>query len=147
MVTEVAVLFRIQCFQKRRTGVSPEIIAQFINFIQYHHRIHGPCLLHPADDSAGHRSDISFSVAADLRLIMHTAQADPAHFTVQCAGYTHGNAGFTRARRPYQAQHTAFHLRRQLTNGQKLNDPFLDLFQTIMVFPQPDQPQRNGIAD
>ena len=95
-------------------------------------------LLHPhladrLDDVAGQGADIGAAVAADLALVVHAAQGDAGELAAHGAGDALAEAGLADARRADEAQDRAPALGRQLVDGQKLDDPLLDLLQAVMV--------------
>ena len=54
MITEIAVLFGIQHFQKRRSGVSFIVARNLIHLIQQHQRVFHACLSQTIDNPSGH---------------------------------------------------------------------------------------------
>ena len=85
------------------------------------------------DDVAGQGADIGAPVAADLALVVHAAQRDAGELAAHGAGDALAEAGLADARRADEAQDRAPALRRQLVDGQVLDDPLLDLLQVVMV--------------
>jgi len=74
VIPEAAVLLGIQHLEKRGGRIPFIIAAEFVDLIEQQQRIFGLCLGNGSHNSAGHRTDVGFSVAADLRFVMHAAQ-------------------------------------------------------------------------
>ncbi|GBD37263.1 hypothetical protein HRbin36_02393 [bacterium HR36] len=72
-------------------------------------------------------------MAAQLRLIVQTAQTLPLKLSAQCARNTLPQRGFADAWRPDKAQDRRFRLRVQLQHRQMFEDALLDFFQPVMV--------------
>ena len=133
VIPEGGVLLSIQHLQQRGGRVAPLIVAQLINFIQQQQRIATPRLSDCRDNPAGHSPHIGLAVTPDLRLIVDAAQRDPGHIPVDCFSHTGSNGGLAHARRPYQTENLSLQLRCQLLDGQKFQNPGLDLFQAEVV--------------
>ena len=67
----------VKDLKERRRDISPVIRGDLIDLVQEHQRVRHACLAHRIGDPARHRADIRLSVAADLRLIVNAAEADP----------------------------------------------------------------------
>jgi hypothetical protein len=90
-------------------------------------------LLHPLDDLAGHRADIGAPVATDLGLVAHATQADADELAPRRPRHRPAERGLAHARRADEAQDRALQLFRALLHGKIFDDPFLDLFQPVMI--------------
>ena len=136
MITECAVLFRIQYFQQGCCRVTVMRNTQFIHFIKQDQRIHCTCLFHGIDDSTGHCADICSSVAADLCFILHAAQRHSHIFSVHrfCNGTSDGC--FTYTGRAHQTKDGRIFLRCILANRKEFQHTFFYLFHAVVVFIQ-----------
>ena len=80
MVGKRVVLLRIEHFEQGRGGISPEVRAHLVDFIQ---QDHGVPAFRPADaldDAARHRADISAAMPADFRFIPQAAKGNTDEF-------------------------------------------------------------------
>ena len=59
MIAERIVLLRIENFKQSRRRITAIIVAEFVNFVEHHHRIIDTGTAQRLDDSARHRADIS----------------------------------------------------------------------------------------
>ncbi len=72
-------------------------------------------------------------MAADLRLVVHAAEADAHELAAHGAGDRLAERGLADAGRPDEAQDRRLAVRRELAHGEIFDDPPLDLFQAEMV--------------
>ena len=72
-------------------------------------------------------------MAADLGLVVDAAEGEADAPASRRPGDGLGDTGLARARRADEAEKAPFHLGRELAHGEVLQDPFLDLFQTVVV--------------
>ena len=100
VVLEGVVLRAVQHLEHRRSRIAPHIARELINLIKQQHRVHRTCLSHGLDNPAGHCANIGTAMAADLRFIMHTAQAHAHKIASKRAGDGFRNRSFSHARRP-----------------------------------------------
>ena len=68
-------------------------------------------------------------MAADFRLIAHSAQRDAHEFAARGAADGHGQGSFAHARRSHQAKDRAARILHQLPHGQVFEDALFDLFE------------------
>ena len=73
VVAEARILLRIQRFQQRRSGVATEIAPDFIDLVEHENRIFGFGPPNTLNNLSGQRSDISSAMAANFRLVVHSA--------------------------------------------------------------------------
>ena len=73
IVMERIILFRVEHLQQSRLGVSAEIIAHLVYFVQDEHRIRGSCFFDVLQYPSRHGADIRLAVSADFRLIMQSS--------------------------------------------------------------------------
>ena len=66
VILELAILFRIEHFEKRRGRISSHSGTQFVDFVQKKQRILHSHLSHGLDDLAGHRTDIGTAMTANV---------------------------------------------------------------------------------
>ena len=104
VIREGAVLFRVQHFKQRRGRVTAPIRAQLVNFIKQEKRVGGLGLLHALKHLTGHGADIGPPMAADLRLIPHTAKRHTHKIPPRRLGDGFAERGLAHTRRAHQAQ-------------------------------------------
>ena len=76
VVAERRVLLRIEHLEQRRRRVAVKAArAELVDLVEHHHAVARPGLAHALDDVARQRADVGAPVAADLRLVVHAAQA------------------------------------------------------------------------
>jgi len=75
-------------------------------------------------------------MSSDLGLIMHTAETDPNERPLHRPGDGLPERGFANPGRADEAQYRGLPMRRQLSNGEILDNAALDLFQAEMVLVQ-----------
>ena len=136
VIAEVVVLLRIEHLQQRRRRVAAVIAAELIDLVEHHDGVHAAGDGQAVDDAARHGADIRLAVAADLRLVVYTAERDTRELAVRGVGNAHGNARLAGARRADKAQHAALDIGRELAHGQILRDAVLDLFEAEVLFVQ-----------
>ena len=83
MITECLVLFPVQHFQQRRTGITLIVTAHLIDLVQKQQRILHPCLSDRIDDPSWHSTHISLAMSSDLGLIPNAAQTDAHILLIQ----------------------------------------------------------------
>ncbi len=74
VIAECRVLLRIERFQQRRSGVAAEVAADLVDFVEHENRIFGFRTANSLDNLSRQRPDVSAAMAANFRLIVHTAQ-------------------------------------------------------------------------
>ena len=72
-------------------------------------------------------------MALNLSLVAHTAEAESEKLSVQRRSNGFANTRFTHPRRAHEEQNRAINAALESTNGKKLNNPRLYIFQTIVV--------------
>ena len=136
IVSELAVLLRIQHFQHSGRWISLVITAHFIDFIQQHQWILHSGLPDALDQTSRHSPNISPAMTTDLCLIFHTSQADADILFIQCPGNRTGNTCLTGSGRSHQTDDRAFASFCQSADSQKLQHTFFYFFQTIVIIIQ-----------
>ena len=133
MVLEGAVLLRVQHLQQCAGGVSLVISRQLVDLVQQNDRVAALGRGDGADNTPRHGADVGAAVAADLRLVMDTAQTHAGKFTAHALRHRMGDGGLAHTRRADQTDDLPLHILVQLAHRQQLQNPFLDLLQTIMI--------------
>ena len=133
MVVERGVLFRIQHFQQSRGRIAAIVGTQLVDLVQQEKRIGGIHLLHRLDDPPRHGTDIGPAVAANLGLVPYAAQRHAHKIASGRLGDRPAQRGLAHTRRPDEAEDRPLQLLGPRLHGQMLQDPFLDLLQTVMV--------------
>jgi hypothetical protein len=80
MITKGAVLRRVQHLQAARCWGLRASPADFVDFVEHKHRVAGARPLDGLDNSSGHRSDVSATMAANFGLIPDASQAHAGKF-------------------------------------------------------------------
>ena len=84
-------------------------------------------------------------MAPDFRFVPDAAQADLDKLPADCLSDRFYNAGLTHAGRTHKAKDRPLHILFQLKDRQVFDNPFLDIFQSVMIpvqdFPCPVQIQ------
>ena len=133
VVRKRVVLLRIEHFEQRTRRISVVRDPQLIHFVEHHDRIGNTALLDPVHDPAGHRSDISPAVAADIRLIPHAAEADADIFPVQRFRNALSDTCLAGARCADKQEDRTRLLFFEIHDRDLLNNTLLDLFESEVV--------------
>ena len=107
--------------------------AELVDLVQHHHAVARAGLADRLDDVAGQRADIGAPVAADLRLVVHAAEADAHELAVHRARDRLAERGLADAGRADEAQDRRLALRRELAHGEIFDDAPLDLVEAEVV--------------
>ena len=86
------------------------------------------------NDAAGHRSNVRAAMATDFGLVVHAAQAHANKLAAQRPRDGFAQGRFPDARRPDKTKDRPARVLLQLPHGEVFDDPFLDLFKTVMIF-------------
>src|SRR6266576_915715 len=81
VVAEVLVLLRIEDLEHRARRITTVVRAHLVDLVDQHHRIHRLCIAEVADDRARHRADVRAAMAANFRLVAHTADGEPGELS------------------------------------------------------------------
>ena len=133
VVLERQVLLRVQHFQQRTGGVAAIIAGQFVNLIQQNNGVRRLGGIDCADDASRHGADVSTAVAADLGLVMYTAQTHAGKLAAHALRHRAGDGGFAHTRRTNQADDLPFDIGVQLAHGKNFEDSLLDLLKAVMI--------------
>ena len=136
VIPELMILFRIQHLKQRRGSVSLIVTAHLVDLVQKHQRILHTGAAQTVHKASRHGSDVSLPMSPDLRLIAHTAEADPHVFLIQRTRHRARNACLAGSRRSHQTDDRAFSLARQIAHREKLQHTLLDFLQTVVIFLQ-----------
>src|SRR3546814_8115658 len=119
---EGRVLLGIEHFEQRRGRIAVEARAQLVPLVQHEDGIACLRLANRLDDVAGERPDIGAAMAADLRLVMHAAEARAHEFAPRGAGDALAERGLADARRTDEAEDRAAAVGAQLADGEIFED-------------------------
>ena len=133
VVAEVEVLLWIEHLEQRSGGVAAEVGRHLVDLVEEKHRVAGARLLERLDDLAWQGSDVRPAVTSDLRLVPHTAQADPHELPVHRARDRLAERGLADARRPHEAEDGTLDLVDELLDREVLEDTLLRLLETVVV--------------
>ena len=92
VVAERRVLLRIEHLEQRRGRIALEARRELVDLIEHEHRVARAGLAQALDDVAGQRADVGAPVAADLRLVVHAAEARAHELQVRAPARCSGRA-------------------------------------------------------
>src|SRR5437762_1977484 len=127
MILKCRVLRRVEHLEQSRRGVALKTGVELIDLIEHEHGISRARLADSLNDISRQRADVSAPMAADIRLIVHAAQALADKFTVHRASDTLAERSFADARRSDETQNRALALGFQLAHREKFDDSLLHL--------------------
>ena len=133
VVPECTVLLPVQHLQQSGGRIAVDIGGQLVDLIQQQQGVTAPRPADTIDDTAGHSAHIGLPVTPDLGLIVDTAQRDPGQLPAGSTGHRHSDGGLAHAGRAHQAEDLALELRRQLPDGQELQNALLHLLEAVVV--------------
>src|SRR5207244_6070888 len=107
--------------------------AELVDLVEHHHAIAAGGPANALDDVPRQGSDIGAPMPADLRLVMHPAEADPHEFPAGRTRDALAERGLADARRADKAQDRAATAGVELLDRQVFEDPPLDSGQTVMI--------------
>ncbi len=110
--------------------------AELVHLVEHEDRIAGLGLADRLDDVAGQSADIGAPMAADLGLVVQTAEAYALEFPPRGARDRLTQGGLAHAGRADETQNRALAVRFQLAHGEKFENALLDLGQSVMVLVQ-----------
>ena len=133
MVRKRAVLLGVEDFEQRARRIALHGLAELVHLVEHHDRVAHAALVNGVHDASRHCPDVRAPVAADIRLIAHTAEA---HARI---GAVHGirdgfpDAGLARARTAHKEQDRARDLSGQVHNRDLFNDTVLGVLEAVVV--------------
>ena len=133
MVQKFAVLLRIQHFQQRRGRVALVGSTHLVYFIQHDHRIGNIHVLERLDQFSRHGPNVSASMALDLRLVPHTAQAEAVELSSQGIGDRAADTGLTDPGWTHQQQYRAVDTALEVAHCEKFDNSLFDVLKPVMV--------------
>ena len=86
VVAECPVLLRIEHLEQRRGGIAAEVHAELVDLVEHEDRVLGTRAPQALEDLSGQRADVGPAVAADLRLVTHSAEGDAVELAPERAG-------------------------------------------------------------
>ena len=126
-------MLRIQHFEQRRLRVAAEVRADFVDFVDHHHRIFGPGIADRADDRARHRADVRTAMAANFGLVAYAADREAHEFASHRPRDRLAERGLAHARRSDEAQNRSGQLLFQFADRQILDDAVFDLLEIVVI--------------
>ena len=136
MIRKCAVLLGIKHFQQCAGRIAAVVFCQLVDFVQHHDRVGYAAPLHGFHDPAGHRSNVSPAVSADLGFIPDTSEADPHVFSSERAGDTLADACLAGAGSSDKEENGTVLLPVQSHDSQLLDNALFYLLKPVMVFVQ-----------
>ena len=132
-IHERTVLLAVENLKQCRRRITLVVGAELINLIKENDRVLSSRLLNRINNPAGHCADIGFSVTSDFRLIACTAEGYSRKATTHCRCNALCNRCFTHAGRTYKAKGLTVAALGKGTNGKRLNNSLLNLFQSVVI--------------
>ena len=136
VVAKLEVLRRIENFQQRRGGIAAKVPSQLVDLVEHQQWIPHAGAANRLDDPPGHGADIGAAMAAQLRLVVHAAQAHPLELAAHGPGNRLAERRLADARRPDETEDRGLGAGVELHHGQLLDDPLLDLLEIVVIFVQ-----------
>ncbi len=133
VVLELAVLFGVEHFEQRRSGIAAEVLAQLVDLVEQEQRVDLARLLEVGDDFARERADIGAPVPADFRFVAHAAERLAHEFASRRLGDALAQRGLADARRADEAQDRPLQLARARLHREIFDDPILDLLEAVVI--------------
>src|SRR5262249_52652205 len=99
VVAETAVLFRVKNLEQRCRRIAAKITADFVDLVEHEHRVVHAGATHRLNDAPGHGADIRAAMATQLRLVMHTTEAQALELTADGSRDRLPEGGFADSRR------------------------------------------------
>jgi hypothetical protein len=104
MIAELVVLLRVQDLEQGRGGISPEIRAELVEFIEHHDGIARPRLLQALDDAARQRSHVGTAMSANLRFVADASERNADELAAHRTSDRAPQRGFAHAGRPRETE-------------------------------------------
>src|SRR5207247_9040856 len=76
VIAEGPVLLRIENLEQRGGGIAAEVHAELVDLIEHENRVPGARAPQALEDLTGQGADVGPAVAAELRLVTHSAEGD-----------------------------------------------------------------------
>ena len=133
VIVELSVLFGIEHFEQRRSGVAAEILAQLVDLIQQEQRVHRARLLEVGDHLARQAADIGAPMTADFSLVAYAAKGLAHEFASASLGDGAPQRSLADTRRTDETQDRSLQLVGARLNREIFDDPVLHLFQRIVI--------------
>ena len=130
----MAVLLRVKHLQQCRRRISLKVLSEFVDFVEYKHRIRTFALDQALNDTPRHSTDISATMTTNFSLIMQSAKRYSHIFTSESIGNRFSERCFTHTRRSIEAKYGSLHVTAQFQHCKLLKDAVFHLFKSIMVF-------------
>ena len=86
VVAEGRVLLRVEHLEQGRCRVAVDAAAELVDLVEHQHRVARAGLAQRLDDAAGHRADVGAAMSADLRLVVHAAEARALELAARARG-------------------------------------------------------------
>src|SRR5690606_1305896 len=116
VIAERGVLLRIEHLEQRGRRIAVEADAELVHLVEHHHGVARAGLADALDDRARQRPDVRAPVSADLRLVVHAAQARADELEPDRARDALAERSLADARRADEAQDRAPAFRVELSN-------------------------------
>jgi hypothetical protein len=133
IVAEGVVLLRVQHLQHRGGRIALNAGPQLVDFVEHHDAVTGSGLPDALNDVAGKRADIGSPMTADLRFVVHAAEADAHKLAVHGARDRLTERRLADAGRSDKAEDRRLAVWRELAHSEIFDDPALDLVQPEVI--------------
>ena len=94
VITKRRILLRIEDFEQRRSGVAPEVAAEFVDLVKNEDGIISARAAQSLHNLARQRADIGAPVTANFGFIVHPAHRDALELPAQCTRDRAAQRGF-----------------------------------------------------
>src|SRR5437879_7553840 len=118
MIAEAAVWPWVENFHQCRGRIAAEIAPELVNLVQHHYRVVCFPALQSLNNLSRQRADVRAPVAADFRLVVHTAKSDAHEFAPQRTRDGLAKRCLAHARRAHEAKNWSLHSRLKLLHRQ-----------------------------
>ena len=133
VVAEGRVLRRVEDLQHRAGRVAAPVGAHLVDLVDHEHRVARLGVAERADDRPGHRADVRAPVAAQLRLVADAADRDAHELAPERGRDRVAERRLADAGRADEAEDLPGDVALELADGERLEDPLLDLLQVVVV--------------
>ena len=133
VVSERAVLRRIEHFEHRGRWVAAVVTAHFVDLVDHEHGVHRVSVAKRPDEGSGHRPDVGPSMSTNFALIADTTNRDPGELALKGTGDRVSKRRLSHSGRADKAQNRRAGVRLQASHGQLFKDAVLDLLDSVVV--------------
>ena len=133
VVGETMVLMRIEHLQQGAGGITSEVAADLVEFVEQDQGIARTRAADFLHEPSRHGSDVGATVPANVCFIVHAAEADADKFPSQRTRDALAQTRLADAGRSQQQQDGAVPVRFEFAHGEMLDEPAFDFFHAVVV--------------